>query len=68
MTANEADKAYGLRNGTAMELWRAGRVRGKQQPGRGRSGIVLRLFVPDLDREICGVEPAKAEGRGRMRT
>jgi hypothetical protein len=56
-SAAEADAALRLRDGTVRTWWLAGRVRGQERPGRGRTGKVLYVSAADAEREAIGAAP-----------
>jgi hypothetical protein len=45
------DKLYGLRNGTASRAARAGLVKFRERPGRGRYRITVQIDVRDAELE-----------------
>lgn len=53
IAASTADKAYEKRRGYCRDLWLAGEVRGRKEPGAGRHGERLMLLITDLDRHFA---------------
>lgn len=48
IAATAADRLFRRRSGTCRGLWLAGAIRGRERPGKGRTGTVLELSQTDL--------------------